>query len=176
MQPPTQTAVVALIPRAEDIVGPLRARLDPAAALGVPAHVTVLAPFVPPAAMDDAARSALAGAVASVPAFEVTFARVAWFWPQVLFLAPEPAAPFAGLTQAVWRAFPGYPPYGGAYEKVVPHLTVGADQPEAALAEAARTVAPALPISARVAVVTLMQGSLEPESWHVVADFPLASA
>ncbi len=173
MAPPTETAVVVRIPQAEEIVGPLRARLDPAAALGVPAHVTVIAPFA--AGLDGAARSALAVAVASVRAFDVTFARVAWFGQQVMFLAPEPASPFTELTQAVWRAFPGYPPYGGAYEEVVPHLTVGMSQPEPELAEAARAIEPGLPIVCHVSTVTLMRGSLEPGSWRVAAEYPLAA-
>ena len=174
MPQPTETALVVRIPQAEEIVGPLRARLDPAAALGVPAHVTVLAPFVPAADLDDAVRARVAGVIATVPAFDIAFARVAWFGQQVLFLAPDPAGPFTALTQAVWRAFPEYPPYGGAHEEVVPHLTVGMAQPEAELAEAGRVVQPMLPVLSRAQTVTLMQGSLDAGSWHLVAEFPLA--
>jgi hypothetical protein len=45
---PTQSAVLVPVPEAERAVSRHRARLDAAAALGVPAHVTVLFPFVPP--------------------------------------------------------------------------------------------------------------------------------
>ena len=173
--PPTETAVVVRIPEAEHIVGPLRARLDPAAALGVPAHVTVLAPFVPPGGLNDAARSALAAAVASVSAFDVTFARVAWFAREVVWLAPDPAAPFGALTKAVWDRFPACPPYGGAFPDVVPHLTIGADQPAEVLGAAGNAVESGLPISARITTVTLMEGSREPDSWRVVAEFPLSA-
>jgi 2'-5' RNA ligase len=170
---PTETAIVVRIPQADEVVGPLRARLDPAAALGVPAHVTVLAPFVAPCGLDDKVLSKLADVVRSVPAFDVTFARVAWFGQEVVWLAPDPAGPFSALTRAVCAKFPDYPPYGGGFPDVVPHLTIGMDQPADVLAQAGLAAQPALPISARVTALTLMQGSREPESWHIVAEFPL---
>ena len=45
---PTETAVLALVPEVEPVVGEHRRRLDPTTAAGVPAHVTVIYPFVPP--------------------------------------------------------------------------------------------------------------------------------
>jgi len=47
----TQSAVLVPVLEAERVVSPHRSRLDGAAALGVPAHVTVLFPFVPPPAI-----------------------------------------------------------------------------------------------------------------------------
>ena len=170
---PTETAVLVPIPAAESVVGTLRASLDSAAGLGVPAHVTVISPFVPPDRIDEAVISALATAIGSVPAFDATFARVAWFGPKVLWLAPEPAAPFIGLITAVWRAFPGWPPYGGAYDDPVPHLTVGIDQPAGVLAAAARAIGPDLPFTARISTAVLMQGSAQRGSWRTVAELPL---
>jgi 2'-5' RNA ligase superfamily len=75
---PTESAVIVAIPEAEDVVGPHRAALDPAAGRGVQAHVTVLYPFVPPAKIDDRVIRALADALQTVPAFGITFSRVAW--------------------------------------------------------------------------------------------------
>jgi hypothetical protein len=43
----------------------------------------------------------LADAVAAVAAFDVTFARLRWFDRSVLWLSPEPRAPFVALTAAV---------------------------------------------------------------------------
>jgi hypothetical protein len=45
---PTESALVVVVPEAEAAVNAHRRRLDPAAAWGVPAHVTVLYPFAPP--------------------------------------------------------------------------------------------------------------------------------
>ena len=56
------------------MVAPLRAAYDEAAAYGVPAHVTVLFPFLLYDAVDDGVRADPAGIAASVPAADVTFA------------------------------------------------------------------------------------------------------
>lgn len=171
---PTESAVVVLIPEAERLVGRFRADLDVAAALGVPAHVTVLFPFVPPGLIDDMVIAELASAVGSVRSFEVTFARAAWFDRSVLWLAPEPADPFLALTRAVCERFPDYPPYRGEHQDVVPHLTVGIDQPVEALESAERAIEPGLPVSSRVSNAVLMQGSSGPGSWSIVAELPLS--
>jgi len=173
---PTESAVLVLVPAAEVVVASHRAGLDDAAALGVPAHVTVLYPFVPPERTDDAVISALGAAVRSVTAFDVTFRRLRWFDRSVLWLAPEPAEPFAALTAAVRGAFPGYLPYGGAHADLVHHLTVGQGKPAGTMESAARAIEPRLPVTARVNAAVLMHGSLEPDSWRVVADLPLGGA
>jgi 2'-5' RNA ligase len=173
---PTESAVLVLVPDAESVVASYRADLDPASGLGVPTHVTVLYPFVPPERVDETVISGLAGAVRSVSAFDVTFARVRWFERSVLWLSPEPPGPFLALTAAIQKAFPGHVPYGGAHADVVPHLTIGQDQPDCALASAARAIESSLPFTARASTAVLMQGSLEPRSWHVVADLPLGAA
>jgi len=169
----THSAVLVLVPEAESVVGEHRAVLDLAAEQGVPAHVTILFPFVPPERVDDDVLAALADAVKSVAAFDVRFARLRWFNRSVLWLEPDPAEPFAALTTAVRQAFPGYPPYDGAYAEVVHHLTVGQGQPEGLLATAEHAVTPKLPVAARISVVTLMQGSEQPGSWHAIAQLPL---
>ena len=43
-----ESAILVPVPEAGPVVGRLRARLDRSASRGVPAHVTVLYPFVPP--------------------------------------------------------------------------------------------------------------------------------
>ena len=58
-----------------------------------------------------------------MPAFEVRFERVRRF-PGLVWIEPEPAEPFATLTAAVAARWPDYPPYGGRFDTVIPHLTV----------------------------------------------------
>ena len=166
--------MLVLIPEAESVVASHRADLDVAARLGVPAHVTVLYPFVPPERVDNAVISDLAGAVGSVACFDVTFARLRWFERSVLWLAPEPVDPFRALTAAVQGAFPGYLPYGGVHADLVPHLTIGQDQPYPHFESAHRAIEPSLPFTARVSNAVLMQGSLEQRSWRVTAELPLS--
>lgn len=81
----TQSAVLVAVPEAERVVSSYRSRLDGAAALGVPAHVTVLFPFVPPTAITSSVVGVLAGAVGSVGAFECEFLVAAWFGNDVLY-------------------------------------------------------------------------------------------
>ena len=174
---PTHTALIVAVPQAEAAVGELRARLDPAASWGVPAHITVLYPFLAPAAIDDAVRAALASEVARVPRFAFTLTRTAWFGDAVLWLAPEPDGPLRRLTAAVAARFPQCPPYGGRFDEVVPHLTVGDRQPRPVLDAAAARVAPHLPIEAHAESVLLIAGRPEPGGgWHPVAELPLGPA
>ncbi len=177
---PTETAVVVLVPEAEPLVGTHRARLDPAASWGVPAHVTVLYPFVPPDAVDGGVLERLAAAVATVDAFEARLTGLRWFREDVVYLAPEPVGRFRALTTAVHAAFPEHPPYGGAHEDVVPHLTVGTSGAAGAVAdlraaEAAITADPVQGVEHRVTEVVLMAGTQAPGAWHVVAALPLGT-
>jgi 2'-5' RNA ligase len=173
----TDSAVVIPVPEAEPVVGPHRARLDPFAAWGVPAHVTVLAPFVPPHAITGAAITALAAAVASVTAFDCEFPRTRWFSDRVMWLAPQPDGPFRALTGAVSAAFPGYLPYDGAHDEVVPHLTVGfSDAGDDGVLQAAEAgLLSGLPVRTRVRCAWLMTGRNVPGGWRMLAELPLAA-
>jgi 2'-5' RNA ligase len=165
--------VIVSVPEAEDVVGSFRAELDRSAGWGVPAHVTVLYPFLAPERVDDTVSRAVAEAVTTVPAFDVVFPWVEWFGETVVWLAPEPDWPFRRLTCAVWERFPDLPPYGGAYLDLVPHLTIGHDAPPALLRAAEDAVRPLLPIRGRIAVAQLIEGSRQPASWRTVAEFAL---
>ena len=48
-----QSAFVVPVPEAEPWVKDLRERYDPIAAVGMPAHITVLFPFIPPDLLTD---------------------------------------------------------------------------------------------------------------------------
>jgi 2'-5' RNA ligase len=138
---PTSAVIVRVpVPRPLE---QLRKRWDRAARLGVPAHVTVLYPFVDPAELTRDIRRELTSVAARHEPFRVRFERVGR-WPAVVFLAPEPAEPLARLTHELAQRFPDYPPYGGAFDEVVPHLTVteNADAPLEAIAEEAHEVLP----------------------------------
>lgn len=167
------SGVIVTVPEAEPAVGVHRARLDRAAVWGVPAHVTVLFPFVPPPDIDASVLERLAAAVASVPSAGVVFARTGWFGDDVLWLAPEPPTVFTALTEAVVAAFPGWSPYGGEFDEVVPHLTVGHGVAVSDLRDAEEAVRSVLPIRGEVATAELWCGREEPASWARVRSFPL---
>lgn len=91
----------------------------------------------------------------------------------MLWLAPEPAEPFRALTEAVVEAFPGFPPYGGAFAEVVPHLTVGDTGTPEDLRAAEREVSAGLPVETHVDRAHLLAGTDRPDAWHVLAELPL---
>jgi len=131
----SQTAFIVRIPEANGYVNDLRERFDPSAALGVPAHITVLSPFMPPEQISEVVRATIARSLAQFAPFPFALRRVGRF-PATAWLMPEPADPFIALTNALVTAFPQFPPYGGAHARVVPHLTVAdGDAANAAIAE-----------------------------------------
>ena len=168
------TALVLRVPETEPLVGPFRARLDPAAADGMPAHVTVLWPFKALGWLGDADLAELTDIFASHTPLTIEFAETRRF-PEVLYLAPEPAAPIRALVAAVFERFPEYPPYGGAFAEVVPHLTVAMVEDGQALepiaSEFAQAAAGRLPIRAVVGEVTLFENTTG--RWRPAAVFAL---
>ncbi len=102
-----------------------RARLDLSAREGVPAHATVLYPFLPPAEIGPEVMTELSRLFAGVPRFSFTLDKVRWFGESVVWLGPADESPFRALTGLAVAAYPSCPPYRGAYEDVVPHLTIG---------------------------------------------------
>lgn len=177
---PTGTAVIVALPAAEPVVGVHRQRLDSSAPWGIPAHITVLYPFLAPEAVDDAVVAALAEAVRSVPAFDCRLVDTAWFDRDVLWLRPDPAEPFRRLTGAVWRAFPDSPPYAGEHDGDTPHLTVGERAVAVAqglddgcLQRAEAQVRAGLPLHQRVDHALLVAGSPAPRAWRTLHRLPL---
>ncbi|MEV6564751.1 2'-5' RNA ligase family protein [Streptomyces kronopolitis] len=165
-----QTGLVVKIPEAEPAVRGGRERLDPGAREGVPAHVTVLFPFLRASRIDGAVRRVLTEVLAAQPAFTVRFESCRRF-PGVLYLAPEPDGPFRQLTEAVAERWPEAPPFGGRFDEVVPHLTVAQGHDEAALQRAEAALVGGLPVTARVSSVALLVH--DGTRWHERASFPL---
>lgn len=105
----------------------LRRRRVANAAAGVPAHMTLLHPFIEPAALDSAVRGCLAGVAARHAAFDYRQAGMAE-WPDTIYVAVEPTAPFNRLQHDLQAAFPDWPIYGADADfQFVPHITI-ADQ------------------------------------------------
>ncbi|HEY6834903.1 MAG TPA: 2'-5' RNA ligase family protein [Gaiellaceae bacterium] len=168
----SRTAVVVHVPEAEPLVGELRLRHTYDAPAGMPAHVTLLFPFVPASSLSPEVEARLADIVGEVEAFELTFARTARF-PTVLYLEPEPSEPFAALTRALVTAWPEHPPYEGAVDVVIPHLTVAESEDGELLDGLAMQVEPRLPLEARVSEAKLFEEDAAGR-WHERSRVPLA--
>ena len=164
-----RTALVIAVTVAEPLVGEVRARYDPVAAHGMPPHVTVLYPFVPPPPSDEDI-AALREIAASTPAFDFTLTGVRRF-SGVLWIEPAPARPFIALTRRVTVAWPQHPPYEGVHDDVVPHLTV-AHGGSALLDSIEPRLASALPLHATARMLTLMECDAS-GWWSARAEFPL---
>lgn len=143
-----QSVFVVRVPEAEPWVQSLRQRCDPSASVGMPAHITVLFPFMPAERITSEILSRAETAVRTVRSFSFSLGEVGR-WPETAYLLPNPHAPFAALTHALSKAFPGYRPYGGKYSEVVPHLTV-ADRSTVLADERKRSSAPFLPTVVRL--------------------------
>jgi 2'-5' RNA ligase superfamily len=120
----------------------------------LPAHVTALGPFAPPGAITPELGDAIRGVAAAVMPWDVTFRDVRAFDDGTLWLAPEDDAPFRALTAALWRSFPQYPPYGGAFVDVIPHLTLQ-ERSDRSRSDAVRTLTVLLPIRSRIDTLEL---------------------
>ncbi len=132
------TGFIVCVPQAEALVGDLRERFDVSAGPGMPAHITVLFPFMAPTCIDAAVLHGIRAALAGARSFHFSLASVARF-PATAYLEPEPADAFIDLTLRLARRFPQFPPFGDEFETVIPHLTVAhgevahADQAQAEL-------------------------------------------
>lgn len=118
-----ESALIIAVPEAEPLVKALRERFDWSAAQGVPAHITILYPFIPPDKITPEVLAELREFFAQFAGFEFTLPETRRF-PTVLYLAPSPDESFRALMQATVERYPEYPPYGGEYADVTPHLTI----------------------------------------------------
>lgn len=129
------SAFIVKVPSAESVVAALRERFDATSKLGVPAHITVLVPFMDPGDITADVLEQAQRALMGTTAFAFSLRSVGRF-PTTAYLEPEPTAPFIAMTQALVEAFPGFRPYAGEHQRVIPHLTVAhgsaADADEAA--------------------------------------------
>jgi 2'-5' RNA ligase len=170
--PNLRSALLVEVPEAEPLVGQWRMDLDPHAALGVPAHITVLFPFAPPPLISTTILDRLGELLTAVDAFSYNLIETGWFGDSVLWLAPDPPDPFRSLTRRIGDAFTDYPPYGGRFGEPVPHLTIADGGLPEQMKAAETAVQAGLPISATAASVSLLH-ELVTGRWQRAASFPL---
>ena len=133
-----------------------------------PPRITVLFPFVAPGRIDPRLEPAIRQIANRAAPFEFALARVDRF-PGVLYLAPEPSEPFKRLTAQCTARWPELPPYGGAYDEVVPHLTVAEGAEPPGLAEQLERRLPVRTEATDLALLVRDRRS----RWSIRARFPL---
>lgn len=142
------------------------------AADGVPAHLTMLYPFLAPSLLEPNVRKALVRVAARHRPFEYVEAGRA-IWPDTVYVAVTPAARFVRLQSDLQAAFPAFPIYGETGDfQFVPHISIaeGATihDPSVLHAPAWR----ALPRPSRAAAIEVIATSGDGR-WRLVWRIPL---
>ena len=171
-----ESAIVVELPELDAVLDEHRWALDPSRRWGMPAHLTVLYRFVHPANVDGDTLARVVEAATRVNSFEVEFGDFGWFADRVVWLAPSNPDPFKNLIRQVTNAFPECPPYGGEFDEVIPHVTIGEGKAADLLRVAMDAIRPSLPLKASVTSLSLMEGSTAPGSWRVIERGTLGSS
>lgn len=129
------------------------ARRRPLPVNGLTPHITLLYPFLAPPRIGDTIEDELSRTLGGFEPFSFSLTGLGRF-PDVLYLTPEPEEPFVRLTHALCRTAPGLEPYGGAFGRVIPHLTVGTAASPPAFAAALEAALPVHAVAGEVALMT----------------------
>jgi hypothetical protein len=147
---PGATALVVPIRAAEPMIGEFRRAHTPSGREGMPAQVTLLAPFIHATRLDTLDRHRLSDTVGRFPAFDLRLSSFGVFEHiGCLWLEPRPREPFVEMTRALLEIHPEveYPPEGAS--EIVPHVTIGGHLTAEQQERIKRELAPRLPIRAR---------------------------
>jgi 2'-5' RNA ligase len=152
-----QSAVLIPVPEADSVVGRWRHEHDPVAAAGVPAHITLVVPWLPPDEITPADLTELDEELSDAKVFDFELTDVGWFGRRVLWVAPEPSAPFLELTNRLAERF-STPPWDDEFDEIIPHLTVAHASDGVELVPIAADVVSRLPVRCRAEQVWVMVG------------------
>lgn len=147
--PPAFAGIVLMVPEARAVIAS--------------AHVTILAPFGKDADPTRGELDEVERFFAEQTPFAFELTQVCTFPSGLRYLSPEPAAAFSRLTHGLHQVFPEYPPYSGAFDLIVPHLTIPDD-----------AAVGALPIQGYAREATLLH--LEDGVFTELASFPFGAS
>lgn len=170
------SAIVVRVPEAGPYVSQVREEFDPSAKMGMPPHITVLSPFIPPEQLSAAVLKQIRAIALEERSFTFQLREIGHLT-GALFLTPEPETPFISLTERFTRQFPEYPPYRGLYDGFVPHLTVATgsrDQQNLARNKLLLSFGPQARIVSSCSEIALLANSSG--RWVQMHSFALASA
>ncbi len=171
------SVVMIPVPDLEGVVRPRLERLMPEVVPADPddtvAHITVLGPFMALGDLTEGVLDELERFFADVTPFDFQLTGLHTFPGGKVYLAPSPAAPFRNLTHQLAHLFPEHPPSGGAFDEVVPHLSVPIPPGEGTEALEFE-LAPRFPMTTYAREATLFWH--EPGNCHTVARFPFGTS
>jgi len=166
-----QSAIVVPVYDADCAVSPWRQRYDRSALLGMPAHITVLYPFLDEPLLTGQVLERLRQDAAMSSAIEIRFSRMARF-PGYLYLKPEPVEGLRALICQFADRWPQTPRYGEAQQPIVPHLTV-AESTNAVLDVVEKELESRLPFSAVLNSIELRV--FDGQRWRIKEQFLLSA-
>ena len=155
--------LLLITPDAESLVGRWRAEHDYAARFGIPAHVTVRTPFLPPERWRDPAFALLESFLPT----DLTLAHLE-NRPGGLVIVVEPDDGLSEITEAVTRSWPALPPHKGNRPDLAYHMTVVRTANDRIRSEAAEAIAPHLPLRVSGTEMWATAGSLKHGQRHAV--------
>ena len=172
-----ESGLVMAVDELAALVDRWRVPTVPSAALGGPAHVTVLYPWVDaPVATSDLDR--LEVQLADVRPMTLRFDRLERFPSGVLYLALDAPSEqrCRSLASLVGSAFPSCIPYNNEHPDPTPHLTIAMSDDDAVLdritSEVGEALAPSLPYVATIPQLTVMTQAPD-QRWHRTHHVPL---
>jgi len=119
------SGIVIFAPREVQAVAvPIMRHIAPENPVRIPAHITLMFPFVAYERLDAAAQT-IQSICATIEPFEITLEGYGQF-PGIVFMQPTNPEPIKAVFRKIYAAFPECPPYGGAFgDDIHPHVTVG---------------------------------------------------
>ncbi|HEV2027275.1 MAG TPA: 2'-5' RNA ligase family protein [Candidatus Dormibacteraeota bacterium] len=167
-----ESVVLIPAPGVGQLVHDLRMQYDPSAAAGIPPHVTLMFPFLPPSDLTEATIDSLERLIGATRAFQFSLTGVKQFEQGVVYLEPEPAEPFARLTREISRRF-GILPFGGEFaDTPVTHLTVATRGSASARKQLVNQLGDVVPIVVRAKEGWLVVGT-NAGAWNIVRSMRL---
>ncbi|NIH80289.1 2'-5' RNA ligase family protein [Amycolatopsis viridis] len=165
-----RSALAIPVPAADPLLARVAAQ-STAARRGLPAHLTLLYPFLPAADLDVATTAALPDLLGQQSELEVRFTRC-HVRDGFVFLRTEPAEPLHELIARLRRRWPRLRPYDGRFgDTVDAHVTIAMDAPDGAAL--ARAVDSGLPLRARLTEAWL---AVPGTGWRLVDRFRFRAA
>lgn len=144
-----QTGLVVPVPAANALLAAVGAQYPGTVREGVPAHVSLLYPFVAAAELDEQVADALGELLAEQTPMPVQFAEC-YRHDGFVALRPDPIDGLHELVKKTRHRWPDVVPYEGVYGDVEPHLTVAMRCSEETALAIEQEVTAQLPISAEL--------------------------
>ncbi|HEX3784284.1 MAG TPA: 2'-5' RNA ligase family protein [Pseudonocardiaceae bacterium] len=165
-----QTAVIMPVPAADPILAAVAAEYPDAVRPGIPAHVSLLYPFLPAEALDAEVSDWLSDLATRTPPLAPRFTELVVEPGFAHLSVPE----FGPLTSAIRARWPEVVPYGGRFGPTpVAHLTIAMGFAPADADRITALTRPFLPLSVTVDELWLLALT---SGWQRLGRFPFSGS